>query len=94
MPNGGTLTITTLTTLDAVEFLFQDTGVGISPEAMSKLWTPLFTTKTKGMGLGLPICKRIVEAHSGKITVESQLGKGTVFKVALPLKDCRKGCLV
>jgi PAS domain S-box-containing protein len=86
MPNGGTLTITNQSTADELEIAFKDTGTGMSPESMSKLWTPLFTTKTKGMGLGLPICKRIVEAHSGKITVESQLGKGTTFKIVLPLK--------
>ena len=86
MPNGGTLTITAQNTPDSVEFEFKDTGVGISQEALRKLWTPLFTTKTKGMGLGLPICKRIIEAHAGKIAVESQLGKGTVFHITLPLK--------
>lgn len=85
MPDGGTLTITNQSTKDGLEIDFTDTGTGISPESMSKLWTPLFTTKTKGMGLGLPICKRIVEAHGGKITVESEQGKGTTFKIVLPL---------
>jgi PAS domain S-box-containing protein len=85
MPNGGTLTISNQKTADALEIAFKDTGTGISPQSMSNLWTPLFTTKTKGMGLGLPICKRIVEAHGGKITVESEQGNGTKFKVVLPL---------
>lgn len=89
MPNGGTLTITTQSTNNLVEFDFKDTGTGMSSESMTKLWTPLFTTKSKGMGLGLPICKRIVEAHGGKITVESTPGEGTTFKIALPLKDSK-----
>jgi signal transduction histidine kinase len=53
---------------------------------MSKLWTPLFTTKAKGMGFGLPICKRLVEGHGGKITVESGIGRGSTFTVKLPLE--------
>jgi signal transduction histidine kinase len=94
MPNGGTLTITAKNTADTIEFAFQDTGSGISAEVMTNLWIPLFTTKTKGMGLGLPICKRIVEAHGGKITVESDQGKGTIFKIALPLNSARQvSCL-
>ncbi|MCW3984463.1 MAG: ATP-binding protein [Candidatus Bathyarchaeota archaeon] len=87
MPNGGTLTITAQSKPEEIQFQFKDTGQGIPKEAQKKLWTPLFTTKTKGMGLGLPICKRIVEAHGGKIMVESETGRGTVFHVTLPLKN-------
>jgi len=58
----------------------------MSKEVLEKLWTPFFTTKAKGLGLGLPICKRIVEAHDGKITVKSVLNKGTTFTVAVPVK--------
>jgi PAS domain S-box-containing protein len=85
MPNGGTLTITSKGSGDNVEIAFKDNGVGMSKETVSKLWTPLFTTKAKGMGFGLVICKRIVEAHSGKITAESAIGKGTTFTVTLPV---------
>jgi len=86
MPNGGSLLIAAQNTHEVIEFEFKDTGTGMSQELIRKLWTPLFTTKTKGIGLGLPICKRVVEAHGGKILVESQLGKGTAFKLVFPLK--------
>jgi PAS domain S-box-containing protein len=86
MPDGGTLTLSTKKSPELVEFTFEDTGVGISAESMGKLWTMLFTTKPRGMGLGLPICKRIVEAHGGKIQVESIEGRGTTFKIALPVQ--------
>ena len=86
MPEGGTLTIESKRKGNNVIFKFSDTGNGISPEIMDKLWTPLFTTKAKGMGFGLPICKRIIEAHGGSISVESTLGKGSTFTVTLPIE--------
>lgn len=83
MPEGGTLKIKSKKLGDNIEFTFSDTGVGMPEETLQKLWTPLFTTKAKGMGFGLPICKRIVEAHGGRVTVDSTVGKGTTFKVTL-----------
>jgi signal transduction histidine kinase len=56
----------------------------MTEETLNKLWTPLFTTKAKGMGFGLPNCKRIVEAHGGKIAVKSTFGKGTTVTIVLP----------
>ena len=87
MPEGGTLTITSKAVKGKVKIAFKDTGTGMSEETLSKLklWSPLFTTKAKGMGFGLPICKRIVEAHGGKISVESTLGKGTTVTVTIPV---------
>ncbi|MEM3459047.1 MAG: PAS domain S-box protein [Candidatus Bathyarchaeia archaeon] len=90
MPKGGVLTIKSRKVKDKVEITFSDTGVGMSKETLRKLWTPLFTTKSKGMGFGLPICKRFVEAHGGCITVESARGKGTTFTVTLPIKPKMK----
>ncbi|MCJ7424041.1 PAS domain S-box protein [Candidatus Bathyarchaeota archaeon] len=83
MPEGGTLKIKSKKLGDNIEFTFSDTGVGMPEETLQKLWTPLFTTKAKGMGFGLPICKRIAEAHGGRVTVDSTVGKGTTFKVTL-----------
>jgi len=84
MPEGGRLEIASKRTGDNVEIIIADTGIGMTKEVMEKIWTPFYTTKAKGMGLGLPICKRIVEAHGGKIAVESEIGKGTKFTVTLP----------
>jgi len=91
MPEGGELTITHSEIAGSLEIAFTDTGVGMSKEIMEKLWTPLFSTKAKGMGLGLAICKRIVEAHGGNISVESAVGKGSTFTVTIPIEPKLKG---
>jgi PAS domain S-box-containing protein len=84
MPSGGILTIKSTVTDRNVSVEFSDTGVGLSKEVMNTLWKPFFTTKAKGMGLGLPICKRIVDAHKGSILVESTPGKGSTFTIIIP----------
>ena len=87
MPNGGKLTIASKQVNDSAwKSLFSDTGTGINDEIMPKLFSPLFTTKAQGMGFGLAICKRIIEAHGGKITVKTAKGKGTTFTVTLPIE--------
>ena len=68
---------------------FEDTGCGIPDENLEKIFEPLFTTKPKGIGLGLAITKRLVEQNGGKIEVASQTGKGTTFTVKLPLEKRR-----
>jgi signal transduction histidine kinase len=70
-----------------MEFVFADTGEGIPREVLPTLFTPLVTTKAKGMGMSLAICKRIVEAHGGRITVESIVGRGTAVVVSLPISN-------
>ncbi|MGQ9624275.1 MAG: GAF domain-containing protein [Candidatus Bathycorpusculaceae bacterium] len=85
MPKGGKLTIKSRRVKENIEFTFSDTGVGMTKKTLSNLWTPLFTTKAKGMGFGLPICKRFVEAHGGCISLESTLRKGTTFTVTIPI---------
>jgi PAS domain S-box-containing protein len=87
MPNGGKLEITSKQNGDFVDISFTDTGCGISEEVQLKIFKPLFTTKAKGMGFGLAICKRIVEAHGGKITVKSTPNKGSTFTVSLPIEQ-------
>lgn len=84
MPEGGTIKIESLVNESSISISFSDTGKGISQENINKLWKPLFTTKTKGIGLGLVICKRFIEAHNGTITVTSEEGKGTTFTITLP----------
>jgi PAS domain S-box-containing protein len=85
MPEKGTIEIKSLQTESTIEFYFIDSGAGISEEIKAKLFTPLVTTKAQGMGFGLGICKRLVEAHGGKINVTSEVGEGTTFKVTLPI---------
>jgi signal transduction histidine kinase len=91
MPGGGKLEIRSLMSDDHVSVDFQDTGVGIPKENMDKIFIPLFTTKAKGTGLGLPVCKRLVEAHDGRIIVDSRVGEGTTVKIVLPIKPIGKG---
>jgi signal transduction histidine kinase len=84
MPEGGELTVDASKSDEEALVSFHDTGVGIPQEDFSKLFSPFFTTKAKGQGLGLAVCKRLVEAHGGEITVESRLGEGTTFTIRLP----------
>jgi signal transduction histidine kinase len=69
---------------DFVEISVEDSGEGITPENLKKLFQPLFTTKARGIGLGLVVCRNLAEANGGRIEVESELGKGTTFTVVLP----------
>jgi len=87
MPNDGTLAITTNEARDHIEITFTDTGIGISEENMSRIFELLFTTKAKGIGMGLAICKKIVEQHEDTIAAESKVGQGTTFKIKLPKKE-------
>ncbi len=89
MPNGGTLTIKSEDAKDWVDFSFADTGAGMDQETLQKIWTPLFTTKAKGMGFGLAISKRIILAHGGKITAESTPDKGTTITFSLPVLNSK-----
>jgi len=92
MPQGGKLVIATSISGDSIEISFKDSGVGISEENMKNLFTPLFTTKAKGLGLGLTLSKQIVEKHNGDITVKSKAGEGALFIVRLPITS-RKQCI-
>jgi PAS domain S-box-containing protein len=85
MPNGGKLEIAGYTQEGYACLTVADTGVGISEEVKSKLFTPMFTTKPKGQGLGLAVVKRLLEAQGGSVCFESEIGKGTKFLIKLPL---------
>ena len=84
MPNGGQLTIATRASDDEVSIAFSDTGGGIAPEDLAKIFQPLFSTKARGLGIGLALCKLLVDGHHGRIKVTSQVGAGTTFVVCLP----------
>ena len=87
MPEGGELRVLTDTMNSKIEILVQDTGTGISPENIKKIYDPFFTTKApgKGTGLGLSVSYGIVQEHGGTISVESKQGVGTTFRLELPL---------
>jgi two-component system cell cycle sensor histidine kinase/response regulator CckA len=91
MPGGGTLTLETTKTKreddgELVLIRVRDTGVGIAPELQKKIFEPFFSTKErgKGTGLGLPICQQILRNFRGSLSLESEVGKGSVFTVSLP----------
>ncbi len=91
MSNGGQLTVGTrlrqnlLGMGEVVEVAISDTGLGIPKQDLSRIFQPFFTTKAQGTGLGLAIAARIVEQHGGRIAVESEVGKGTTFRIVLPV---------
>jgi signal transduction histidine kinase len=85
MADDGELTIETNLDSDYIVTFITDTGSGIAEENLKKIFEPLFSTKAKGTGLGLPVCVLLVEKHRGEINVESRPGKGTTFIVKLPI---------
>jgi signal transduction histidine kinase/iron only hydrogenase large subunit-like protein len=85
MEGNGKLTISTIFDKKQIKIKIADTGPGIPPEVMGKLFSPFFTTKEKGTGLGLAISYGIIERHQGKIDVETDLGKGSTFVINLPV---------
>jgi len=92
LPGGGVLTVSASQDGTNIDFEVRDTGQGIAPEDLEHIFRPFFTTKSdkdrpatySGSGVGLAFCRRIVQAHGGEIGVESQLGKGTAFRIKLP----------
>jgi signal transduction histidine kinase len=93
MPEGGKLTLRTSLSQGQLKMEVQDTGYGISPENMRKLFTPFFSTKkeVKGVGLGLAVSYGIIQRHRGKIEVQSKEGEGSTFTVYLPLHQKKGG---
>jgi two-component system sensor histidine kinase HydH len=95
MESGGVLTLSVDTDSTSSEgrrllrFKVRDTGCGITPETLSTMFDPYFTTKSQGTGLGLAIVHKIVEAHGGEIAVQSSVGSGTEISLILPLEPQR-----
>jgi len=87
MTTGGTLTLQTGENSDHVWFSVADTGGGIPQEQINRIFEPFYTTKKKGSGLGLMIVQRIVRAHNGRIELDSQVERGTTFRIWLPLHE-------
>ncbi|HLG98426.1 MAG TPA: ATP-binding protein [Bryobacteraceae bacterium] len=88
-PPGGSITVKTRQLDGTVEVAVIDRGSGIEPKHLENIFNPFFTTKSSGVGLGLAIVSKIVDEHQGKITVESETGAGTVFRVFLPLRETK-----
>jgi two-component system sensor histidine kinase HydH len=88
---GGAVTVKTRPVGDNAEISVIDRGEGIEPKLIDTIFNPFFTTKADGVGLGLAICSKIVDQHGGKIAVESERGKGSVFRVCLPMGETVSG---
>ena len=86
MPHGGTLTIRTYSNRGNIRIEFEDTGEGMNEEVRSKLFTPFFSTKNSGLGLGLCIAHNVVQAHGGRIEAESSPGAGSLLTVVLAIR--------
>jgi signal transduction histidine kinase len=84
MPEGGTLTVQTKQTDRTVTIAITDTGAGVAEDILEKIFQPLFTTKAKGIGLGLAVCDSLVRANRGRIRVISEVGKGSTFTLEFP----------
>ncbi|CAG0952840.1 partial Sensor protein ZraS, partial [Anaerolineae bacterium] len=89
MKQGGTLTVATSRDSDAgtCTVAVGDTGIGIPPENLKNIFSPFFTTRSDGTGLGLAVSYGIVRDHGGNIQVESTAGRGSTFRVVLPLRQ-------
>lgn len=85
MPEGGQVRVSTKRVDAGCRIRVSDTGPGIPPELLDTVFEPLVTTKRTGTGIGLALCKRIVDAHGGCLTVESRVGEGATFQIDLPL---------
>src|SRR5204862_2929209 len=83
MPNGGILTMRTRHRAENVIIEISDTGAGLTAEECSRLFTPYYTSKTHGTGLGLAIVQSVVSDHGGRISVRSEPGRGSTFRIEL-----------
>ena len=88
MEKGGRLSVQSARSKDGrINLQVHDTGAGINPEDLNRIFDPYYTTKPKGTGLGLAIVHKIVEGHDGQIKVRSILGQGSTFTIMLPIRS-------
>lgn len=85
MPKGGVITVQTEVVGSEAMLLIADAGSGIPPDVLDKVFAPFFTTKARGTGLGLAVVKKVIDRHNGRIEVGSEVGKGTTFKLYIPI---------
>ena len=91
MPDGGPITVTARQAAPHLEVTVTDTGVGIEPERLSRIMEPLYSTKARGLGLGLAIARSILEKNQGSLRVTSELGRGSAFTVTLRAAQAEEG---
>jgi two-component system sensor histidine kinase AtoS len=87
MPAGGQLTISTSRNGDKLLVAIRDTGSGMTPDQIKQIFEPFNTTKSRGLGLGMPYAQKVIQQHGGQIVVESQPGKGTEVRIELPVTE-------
>jgi signal transduction histidine kinase len=91
MPNGGELKICSQLfesrSASLLKLCVSDTGCGIPEADLERVQEPFVTTKTQGTGLGIPICKKIIEAHNGSLEISSKLNEGTTVEITIPIKN-------
>lgn len=87
MPGGGHLTISTSSSGDKMVMAIRDTGSGMTPDQIKQIFEPFNTTKSRGLGLGMPYAQKVIQQHGGQIVVESQPGKGTEVRIELPVTE-------
>jgi two-component system, NtrC family, sensor histidine kinase HydH len=90
-PGGSVIISTTVNQTSLCEISFRDTGSGIDAETLKSIFEPFYTTKPDGTGLGLAITRKIIESHGGTMSVESEVGRGTIVTVRLPIQDAADG---
>jgi len=86
MPQGGTIRVTVSSKEKRVIVVIEDEGRGVAPEFLTKVWSPFFTTKERGTGLGLGIVKTVIEAHEGTIQIENRPAGGAIVTMVLPVR--------